>query len=383
VGNDGGPSGDASNNDGGVTGDGGTLGGLSQCTDATLFSGNPYFTGDLKGWNPAGQEKLADPPLRGENIAVAGQTVFYNSDSEIWRTDGTKVVRLAGDDNEPDTQYNPSGACAAVRVINAKGMTTLPNGNVIVSDLRGGGFIELQNPTGNCNAAPYAGNQVKTLDTDISGDVANEGDVDGPGATAKFRGITLPVSDAQGNLYFDDNGNSKIKKIANDAAHTVSTLYKYGPADPQPLPLALVTLNGKLYVAGGTIISDFLWEIDTQSGTQKTVFTGKGDRYPELDPAQTATIVAIATDGQSLFVGSDKGYIWKIGTDGKYLATIAGKGQIVDFPAGLDLTKPIAVNQLPLKAIGVNAGSMVRMGNDLLWAGRNGVGYHVWSVHCQ
>ena len=373
-GNDAGTDGTAPGNDGGV--------GLTSCANATLYAGNPYFTGTLGGWNPAGQDKLADPPLRNETLAVSGQTVYVDTNFEIWRTQGTQVLRVAGDENEPDSQYNPTGTCAAARFLSIKGVAVLPNGNVIVNDVRGNGLVELQSPTGTCMAAPYAGNQAKTLDTDITGEVASPGDVDGPGATAKFDGIGLPTVDAQGNVYIVDAGNTKIKKIANDAAHTVSTLFKYGSVD-QPLPLSMTALNGKLYVAVGTVTNDILWEIDTQSGTQKVLYSGRGI-YPNIDPSAEAVINAMTNDGTSLIVGSNKGYLYKVGLDGTVKATLAGMGPFADFPTGLDLKNPIASASLPLTSIGINNGSIVKVGNDILWAGvAGGVGFYVWGIHCQ
>lgn len=65
---------------------------------------------------------------------------------------------------------------------------------------------------------------------------------------------------------------------------------------------------------------------------------------------------------------------------------VAGMGQIVDFPTAdeLDVTQPIPTASLPLKGYAINDGSIVRDGSDVLWAGQggNGLGFHVFSIHC-
>jgi hypothetical protein len=374
--NDAGPGG----SDGGGA-DGGGGGAIASCTDAVLFSGDPYFSGTLAGWVPAGQPKTADPPLRSEGIAVAGSIVYYQTNLEIWRTDGANVKRVAGDETEVNPQYNPTGTCAASRFLNIQGLAALPNGNVLVVDNDGNGIVEIKDPTGTCTVAPFAGNPAKTLQSDLPGGPFAPGDVNGAGATAKFDSITVITTDAQGNAYVVDGANNKIKKIANDASHTVSTLYAYPGAD-QDLLTGLTVLNGKLYVTAATISSDRLWEVDTTSGAFKELYNGTGI-YPDVDPSSIANATGLTNDGTSLIVSVGKGWLYRVGIDGKNPLRLAGMGPQIDFPTGLNLAAPIPAAQVPFKGTAVNSGSIARMGSDILVTGTNGVGFHVWDVRCK
>jgi hypothetical protein len=376
--NDAGPGG----SDGGGTDGGGGGGAITSCTDAVLFSGDPYFSGTLAGWVPAGQPKTADPPIRTEGIAVAGSIVYYQTNYEIWRTDGANVKRVAGDETEPTTQYNPTGTCAASRFINIQGLAALPNGNVLVVDNDANGIVEIKDPTGTCTVAPFAGNPNKTLQTAISGDLFSPGDVIGAGATAQFNGLTIITTDPQGNAYVSDGGNNKIKKIANDASHTVSTLYAYSSAN-MGVVTGLTVLNGKLYVVGETLSSDRLWEIDTTSGAFKELYQGTGI-YPDVDPSSIADATGLTNDGTSLIISVGKGWLYRVGIDGKNPLRLAGSGPIIDFPPGLSLTAPIPAAQLPMRApSSVYHPGVARMGSDILVMSTNGLGFHVWDLRCK
>lgn len=51
-----------------------------------------------------------------------------------------------------------------------------------------------------------------------------EGHVDGPAATALFRRPFGAAVDGAGNVFVTDNGNHVVRRIANDSAHTVTTI---------------------------------------------------------------------------------------------------------------------------------------------------------------
>ncbi|MEJ7729507.1 MAG: hypothetical protein WKG00_09845 [Polyangiaceae bacterium] len=368
-----------------ASGGGGSGGGstLTACSTTQLLLGNPYFTGDLEGWNPDGQPLLADPPLRNRHIAVHADNVFVETQYEVWMTEGANVRRVAGDEFDPVYRYDPAGDCADVRFITASGVTTLPNGNVVVTDSIGNGVVELSGLPGACTAKPIAGNAVAIEDVDIGGDVADPGDVDGPDATAKTYGPELPVSDEDGNIYFIDGGNSKIKKIANDAARTVTTLHDFASVD-EASPLAMTAFGGKLYVVGVEAVSDFLWAIGTDApGQFEEVFNQVGT-FEEIGTSTTATMNGLTNDGEALIVGSAKGYIFRLSTSGEQLATLAGTGQVVDFPPDLDFAAGVPANETPIKAISTIIGSVARKGNSILYAGTAaGVGFHVLDIACE
>jgi hypothetical protein len=147
--------------------------------------------------------------------------------------------------------------------------------------------------------------------------------------------------------------------------------------------MAMTVLGDTLYVSGANVTDDFLWAIDTATGEREVVFSGRG-LFEEIDPSAEAIMFGLTNDGVDLLVATGKGYVFRLSTAGEPLATIAGMGPIVDYPTDLDLANPIPVAQLPLRSYGVNEADFVRMGNDLLFTNNaNGVGFHVWSIHCE
>lgn len=111
--------------------------------------------------------------------------------------------------------------------------------------------------------ADYGNNKIRKIANDANYTVStiagsSQGSSDGNGTLAKFylpQGITI---DSNGNLYVADRGNSKIRKIANDANHTVSTITgtSYGYIDgnislarfTNPVGITIDS-NGVLYIA--------------------------------------------------------------------------------------------------------------------------------------
>jgi len=87
------------------------------------------------------------------------------------------------------------------------------------------------------------------------------GYADGPGATAKFSGPLGIAVDAAGNVFVTDPTNNRIRKVASDAAHTVTTVaglatagYVEGSVTIAKFDYPwgiLVDANGNVYVADG------------------------------------------------------------------------------------------------------------------------------------
>lgn len=354
----------------------------SSCVDATLFMGNPYFDGDLKGWNTEGQGVLEDPPLRSRHLAgLPDDRVAVETQFEVWGVEGGTMHRIAGMEIDPDdTRYEPNGACADVRFLKAAGIAGLPDGRLVVADTRGNGLVELRDPFGDCQAAAIAGNPSTTLDVDVPGTGSAEpGDIDGPGAMARFEGVERPVADEDGNVYVVDTVNHKIKKVADDADRTVSTLFDSGEA----LVMAMTAFDGTLYASGTDVGDDFVWAIDTTTGEQTALVMGEFP-YDELTGAGSATPYGLANDGVDLLIASSQGFILRMSTAGDPLGVVAGRGDVFDFPEDLDLTMPLALDQVPIRSYATAQADLVRSGSNFLFTGNaNGVGFHVWSINCE
>jgi hypothetical protein len=228
---------------------------LGSCIDGTVVLGNPHYEGFPEGWNPAGQGVFDDPPVPNRHLAVVGDDMFIASQAEVFVSDGTTVRRIAGRDGVDE--YQPVGACDDVRFMNSVGIAELPDGRIVVADFQGNGIVELTDAAGTCMATPIAGNQEPTTLADVV-DVANPGDVDGPGATAMFYGPQRLTTDEDGNIYVIDTGNFKIKRIAADADRTVTTLAQFTDG---ATPLAMTAMNGMLYVTGVNGVADLIWAI--------------------------------------------------------------------------------------------------------------------------
>jgi hypothetical protein len=352
----------------------------ANCTTATLLIGNPYWDGELGGSNPSGHGLLADPPLRSRHLADASGRLAVDTQSEIWIADATELVRVAGNETSEADRYRPTGECSDTRFLLAEGIVGLTDGRLVVADATGNGLVELSDPLAeDCTAAPIAGNPETTLAVDID-DVGAPGDVDGPGADARFLGVSRPVADDQNNVYVIDRGNLKIKRIADDAARTVTTLHHFTDGGN---PLAMTALDGVLYITGTNGVDDTVWAIDTETGEFDTLFQGLG-LFDEIDPGDPVLMHSLANDGVDLLVGSHEGYILRLSTDAFALGAIAGYGPVIDYPSDLPIDGPIPVGELPIDSYSINDGSVLRLGDDILVANvADGTGYHVWAIHCE
>src|SRR5258708_1567073 len=155
------------------------------------------------------------------------------------------------------------------------------------------------------------------------------------------------VTDPAGNAFFFDAGNRKLKKIAPDAAHTVTTLATLPANGPDSLT-GLTRLGSMIYAVGNdTASSSYVLGFDTTSGMMTTVKQGAGDAFAPLDSSMSPTLMSIATDGQGLMV-SGRGYIWYV-TLGGAVHVIAGTGTQLDFPQGYDPKAPHPAGELALR----------------------------------
>jgi len=390
-----------------TTSEGGDTGsGVGACGEGVLFAGDPLYNDkpDAGKPKPAGQGLLDDPPIRNEAIAVIGNKLFVETEFEIWSADlsgaAPKIARIAG--AEPSGFVNAGVACKDTTFLVMRDMAAEPNGKLVVIDYVGGAVIEISDPGGpNCKSDWVAGTHAKTADPGDAYPLA-QGDKDGPGAQALFGGdpnvtgvggggIHKVAVDPDGNIYTYDEGTKKYKMIATDAARTVSTIGMNASGDDNIMGLAF--LKGKLYATGVDGSNDFLLEIDpatykaaTPKANVKEVFRNRGDQFPEISGTGHQAIPAqMVTDGQALIVSAQSGYVWRMGTDGTVLATLAGSGAFLDYQDGFDPLKahPATDWQLVSSLSNADGGPWLALdGGKLYWSGGIGIGKYMVQFSC-
>ncbi len=369
-------------------GDGGTGGDGKTCSSARLVAGSPGFGGSLdepSRWNPSGHPAFAEPPLRMLNLAGRGSKLLVSTQQALWQLDlaaaNPTFARVFGDDVLSLLQYRPTGTCAAGRMMAGDGLALLPDGRAVIGDAWGNGVLELSDPfSASCAVKSIAGTQVPLDMRDLmTGQIYEPGDVVGPGAQARFRRPNDATSDAAGNLFVWDDGNESIKKIANDAARTVSKVFDL-PTDMNNVN-SMATLGGKLYAAGGMSGGDRIVEIDLTTGAVRDVV--RGAAFPEAG-GSTGNPIAMTSDGRDLIVFLWKGYIYRVSLAGE-VTLIAGKGRTESSTEAAELD-PAGVPALELP---LEFSDMVDYAN-LYWndghlfvtANYGGVGMSIWDLTC-
>lgn len=298
--------------------------GRKVCTVARVIAGNPISsaTEDPAAWSPSGHPAKADPPMHFSNLARRGDQLVVSTGRSIWRIDlaaaAPSFVRVAGDDVGAAI-YRPTGPCADVRFLASEGLAWLPDGRLVVGDDWANGVVELSDPLSpSCTARVIAGNAT-TLTNHTPATVYQPADVTGPGATARFAAPDDAIADDAGNVYLWDRGNKQIKRIAGDAARTVTSVFTLdGQLDNVN---ALAFAHGRLYAGGFNIDGTRVIAIDLASGAAEPIannadITGPGSALP----------VAITGDGDDLLVYASGGFVYRIGSDGA-ITHVAGHGE--------------------------------------------------------
>ncbi|MGZ3417535.1 MAG: hypothetical protein ACXVEE_06695 [Polyangiales bacterium] len=308
----------------------------TSCGAGSLFAGNPLYDGMPLDRPATGTGILADPPFQWQNLVFANGWLFSRDEGELWGVDmsaSAKVEkRIVGANHKTDANYSYSdGPCASARFSRIEGLAMLPDKSLVVADSLANGILHVTNPTTSACAVEYwAGNKTANLDYDPFMAPPNEGDVNGPGASAKLNTPGALVVDDAGNVYFYDQGNHKIKKIANDVAHTVSTLVAVpttGAADKIP---NLTRIGGKIYGAGFDASNAYVFSVDIATGTlTNLVKSFGGAEFDPADPGRFLQLSGITTDGTGLIV-SGAGYVWYVTTAG-VVSHLAGKGPNIDY----------------------------------------------------
>lgn len=326
-------------------------------TTAELFAGNPNYD-EPKDRAKEGQGLRDDPPLAWRTIVFVGNKLVTTVGQEIWFTDLSEanpvIKRLAGKENRTGQSLNP-GSGAQARFANIFGLAVMPDGSLVGADQTANCLFQVKDPFGPAATVTLLAGSTKPLDSVSPGNPPNVGDVDGPGAQARFGLPQWPAVVGE-DVYFIDENNLKIKKMANDAAHTVKTVTKI----PEGVYYAMITLNGKLYaLANNTKSEGFIIEVDPATGAVREVIRGRSDAF-ESDGA--INVSGLATDGKGLFI-TQSGQLLYITLDGK-VTSIAGTGDYFDFRGGYDPTKPQKADKVQLVSMRrtQTAGSNVFLG---------------------
>ena len=267
----------------------------------------------LAGTNSDG--RLFSAP-RGLAVDTSGNV--YVADTNNYRirkvTPGGVVSTLAG--SSEGQQGFVDGAGSAARFTMPMSLTVDGNGNVFVAD---GNAIRKITPTG--VVSTFAGSQ-------------QEGFIDGPAASAMFRGLSGIVAAANGNIYVSDGGNFRIRKITPTGV--VSTLAGNGSrcsADGVGASACFNYLDQGVFGLGldgaGNIYVNDLIAIRkvTSTGVVTTLVAPDGENfYP---------IYVLISDNAGNIYYSNGRVIRKLTTAGE-LITIAGTGEFgtVDGPGG-------------------------------------------------
>ncbi len=182
--------------------------------------------------------------------------------------------------------------------------------------------------------------------TTLAGDGV-DGYLDGPGATARFRWPTALALMPDGALLVADSDNHVIRRIAPDAAHTVTTYAGVAMRGGGGLmnglgSIALFNRPSGLAVApdGTVFVADMhnhmIRRVDPAAGHRVSTFTGSIVGF--LDGAAGAaqfnqpTAVARAADGTLYVLDSFNQAIRRVAADGS-VTTIVGMGVVPGIPS--------------------------------------------------
>ncbi len=349
------------------------------CTEGELLAGNPLNK------NPADRptEGLGikqDPPLGWRGILIKDKLLYAIAVQEVWVTDMAAAApvlkRVAG--QEQPTQQLIAGPCKSARFANIFGITMLSDGSLVGADQTANAMIKITAPsTEKCAVSVLAGTEKDHLAVRPP---PNQGDVDGPGPKARFR-LPLWPATIQDTVYFIDSGNKKLKAMANDAAHTVTTVAKL----PDLMYHGLVPLNGKLYLlANDTMTNGLLLEISLDGKIVELV-KGRTDKWGGASGSAIA-ISGITTDGKGLIV-MNAGMVNYVTVEGK-VTQVAGTGHYFGgYKGNYDPTKPHKASELQLISMrrDLTAGTSVFLAysDGALYVSALASNAHVLKIACK
>jgi hypothetical protein len=177
-------------------------------------------------------------------IGLQGITADSNNDGNLYVTDwdGSRISKVANDTFHTVTTIAGTGAEGSHD----------DNGSAATFK---GPFGIAVDFAGNVYVAEYYNNSLRKIANDASHTVTT---IAG-GTTANFLNPYAITIDNKGNIYMADTGNNRIKLIANDINHTVTTIAGSNPGFLDnsgtnanfsiPIGITIDNLTGNLYVA--------------------------------------------------------------------------------------------------------------------------------------
>lgn len=298
-----------------------------------LLAGNPDFDGPVSSRPVDGQGVLADPPLNWLSLLFVGEKLVTHTQQEIWYTDLSVASPLIHRITGLETTGNPldQGTCAFARLVNMRGLTLKTDGSIVGVDQTGNTVFAVSDSFGsNCVVSFLAGT---TTSFGAVPRTVNEGDVDGPGVSARFAWLEWPTA-IDGNIYVIDGGSeadggsentNKLKRIANDADHTVTTITRL----PDGIYFGMTTLQGKLYAVGRSNSEGFIVQIDPATMAVHTIVRGL-----------SSNISGLTTDGNKLYTYDlgdrfDSGHLLSVTRDGQVQSIELTPQPVVGFRTGI------------------------------------------------
>lgn len=361
------------------------------CTTGRLIAGNPISNSveDVTAWTPTGYPAFAEPPLFVFDLAVRGRTMLVNTQEALWKMDldaaSPSFVRVFGADVTSGAQYRPTGTCADGRTFRANGLLWMNDGKLITADDWANGVIELSDPTAaNCTVRTIAGTDIPLTTADLnSGNSYQPGDVDGPGADAVFAGPGDPVTDGAGNIYIWDHGNDKVKRIANDAARTVTTVWTRTAASQIANVNSMAVRGNSLFVGGVVGQTARIHKIDLATGASTEYWNDDDflDRPMQGISPASALPIAMLNDGDDLIVLAYGGFVYRVHSDGT-ATHIAGTGWSNSNLTAADYAGELAADEVPLKFVTMVDGASLHYSNGHLLVPTFDKAGGVWDFSC-
>lgn len=357
------------------------LAAMPKCTTGELFAGSPDYNDPMERAKN-GQGLLDVPPLGFRALLFAGDRLVTAVGPELWYSDLTAasptLKRFAGRESHGAHESIP-GKCVDARFSIIAGIAVLPDGSIAGADQAANNIFVVGDPFGPACTVNFIAGATKPQPQLNPGYPEAVGDSDGPGASALLRGPDWIATLDDGSIYFIDGGNSKLKKVLPDAAHTVQSV--------TPLPdgahYAIIPLGGKLYTIGNNDSAEgLLLEIDPASGESREILRGRSDAWQSDG---SINISGLASDGTGL-ITTQSGKVLYVTLDGE-VETIAGNGTYFDLEPGYDPHQPHPAAELQLwstrrtQTAGANVFLAYRDGH--IYYGASGTTPYVERIDCK